>query len=168
MKLFTMFSSPERALADLRERRRDIATILRRVRGCQEWGVRITHGVPPSPVRRRPAAPTATGTAFLAAKRRLRDEAKEARARALDASTAAFDVLSTLARAAVLRQPPEGAAAPPLVDAAFLVPAPARARFRAAARSAAATCRAAGAELVLTGPWPPYTFVSTRAAGEPS
>ena len=43
-QLFTMFSSPERALAETRSRRRQIAAIVRRISGCEEWGVRVTRG----------------------------------------------------------------------------------------------------------------------------
>ena len=44
MKLFTIFSSDERAHEAMRERRRDLGSILKRIKGCQEWGVRITRG----------------------------------------------------------------------------------------------------------------------------
>ena len=58
---------------------------------------------------------------------------------------------------------PAGAMLPPLLDAAFLVPSSSRARFRSAARRAAAQCHRADIGFVLTGPWPPYHFV---AAGD--
>jgi hypothetical protein len=163
MKLFTMFSSLERALGDLRARRRDIAAILRRVRGCQEWGVRVTRNAPASAPRRAAGVPS-SGTAFLAAKKRVRDEARESLVRSSNAAEAAFASLSAHARDAVRRDAPSGAATPPLVDAAFLVTTASRSRFRAAATRAAAACRTAGARLSVTGPWPPYNFVS---ASEP-
>jgi hypothetical protein len=46
-----------------------------------------------------------------------------------------------------------------LLDAAFLVPNARRARFKAAARKEAARCAAAGAQMMLTGPWPVYNFI---------
>lgn len=159
MKLFTMFSSLDRALEDLRGRRRDLGAILRRVRGCQEWGVRVTR-VASAPALRRGAAAASSGTAFLTAKKRVRDEARDHLVKSSDAAESAFATLSAHARAAVRREAPRGAATPPLVDAAFLVKASSRARFRAAATRAAAACRDAGAALSVSGPWPPYNFVS--------
>ena len=159
MKLFTMFSSLDRALDDLRARRRDIAAILRRVRGCQEWGVRVTRNGPTAAPRQAVTAPS-SGTAFLAAKKRVRDEARESVIRSSDAAEAAFASLSAHARDAVRRDAPRGATTPPLVDAAFLVTSASRSRFRAAVTRAAAVCRTAGARLSVTGPWPPYNFIS--------
>src|SRR4051794_5161145 len=52
MKLFTIFSSDERALSDLRERRRHIDRLLQRVVHHDEWGVRV--------VLNRDAVPAAT------------------------------------------------------------------------------------------------------------
>lgn len=157
LKLFTMFVSRERAAAELTKRRREITPVLTRIRGCREWGVRVTPRVAPPAVR--PAAPSTSGTAFLAAKKQARDEVRKRAIRAADAADAVVATLSRLARASVLREPPDNAAAPPLVDAAFLVPAAKTARFRAAAGKSAKACRAAGADLVLTGPWPAYNFV---------
>ena len=42
MKLFTMFSSLERAIDQSRSHQRDIQPIIRRIAGCEEWGVRMT------------------------------------------------------------------------------------------------------------------------------
>ena len=156
MKLFTMFANRERAAAALTGRRRDIAPVLARIRGCREWGVRVTRRVAPAPPS---ATAGSSGTAFLAAKKRARDDVRERAIRAADAAEAVVVTLSRLARAAVLREPPENAAAPPLVDAAFLVASANTARFRAAAGKSARACRDAGADLTLTGPWPAYNFV---------
>lgn len=157
MKLFTMFAGRDRAAAALIGRRREIAPVLARIRGCREWGVRVTARAPGPAAR--PAAARSSGTAFLAAKKRARDDVRARAVRAADTAEAVVEALSRLARAAVLREPPENVAAPPLVDAAFLVPSRNAARFKAAAGKWARTCRDAGADLVLTGPWPAYNFV---------
>jgi len=159
MKLFTMFSTTARALEDLRGRRRDISAILRRVRGCQEWGVRVTQRAS-APSHKKTAPTVSSGTAFLAAKKRARDEAHDRLARSGAAAEEAFASLSAHARATVRREPPNAATSPPLVDAAFLVSTACRARFRAAATRAAAACRDAGAALSVTGPWAPYNFIA--------
>ena len=49
MKLFTMFSSEERAVDQTRSRQRDIQAISRRIAGCEEWGVRITRTLRAAP-----------------------------------------------------------------------------------------------------------------------
>jgi hypothetical protein len=158
LKLFTMFSTRERAIADLRVRAREITRILSRIRGCQEWGVRVTRRTAGTPRGGATARPE-SGAAFLAAKKRARDDARRAALQAVDAAEAAFATLDRLARASRRHEAPDSATTPPLVDAAFLVPANRRARFRAAARRSARACREAGADLVLTGPWPAYNFV---------
>jgi hypothetical protein len=164
MKLFTMFSTLDRAVADLRARRREVRSVLSRIRGCQEWGLRVTmrSAAVRHPATSAPARAT-TGTAFLAARKRAIDDAKSRLIEAADAAEDAYETLEKLSRAADRREAPREAEAPPLVDAAFLVPLAKKARFRAAAVRAAAACRQAGADLVLTGPWPAYTFVQTRA-----
>jgi hypothetical protein len=161
MKLFTMFSNADRALVDLRSRRGRVKRILRRVRGCQEWGVRVTRRSSPSASRRAAAGRHASGTAFLAAKKRARDEARGDLLRAAEVAETVFHTLAGLARSAHRREAPQNATTPPLVDAAFLVTSETKARFRAVAGRLAAACRKSGADLTLTGPWPPYNFVQS-------
>lgn len=159
MKLFTMFSTVERAVRDVRRQDPTIAAALKRVRGCAEWGVRVTKA-PGLTARPRPASRGTSGAAFLAAKRQARDDARAAWVAGAEAAEDAFDLLAAIARATRRRDSePQGSAAPPLLDAAFLVPAAALSRFKAAARRAAANCGEAGAQMTLTGPWPPYNFV---------
>jgi Gas vesicle synthesis protein GvpL/GvpF len=160
MKLFTMFSSRDRAISELAARRSAIDAVLKRIRGCREWGIRVTHAAPARAAGSRPAAP-ATGTAFLTAKKRARDEARDRRLRAAEAAERTFDSLARLARDAHRRAAPANATTPPLVDAAFLVSEGHQTRFRAAVKRAARICRDADASLVLTGPWPAYNFVET-------
>jgi hypothetical protein len=163
MKLFTMFRSAERTVADLRARRQTLTAALRRVRGCDEWGVRLVRVPRASTVTKRAVArQERSGAAFLAAKRRARDEARDLVRQVSDAVEAAYDLLAPFSRDSRRRTDfPESAATPPLLDAAFLVPAARKAGFRAAAKRAAAACRAAGVELTLSGPWPAYNFVQT-------
>ncbi len=160
MKLLTLFSSEENAREGLRRRRSAIDAAMRRIAGCEEWGVRIfaeSHAtwIPAG----TPGEPT-TGTAFLAARKAAREAGQGARARALDAAHHTYDRLAEFARASNQRprasEPGQNA---PLLDAAFLVVVASRAEFKAAARSEADACAAAGAEMTLTGPWPAYNFV---------
>jgi hypothetical protein len=75
-----------------------------------------------------------------------------------------FSTLWRLSRDARRRDDtPDGAAAPPLLDAAFLVSASKRTRFKAAVRKLAAGAARTGIDMTVTGPWPAYNFVQERA-----
>ena len=159
MKLFTMFSSVERAVADIAARKPSIAAAMRRIAGAEEWGVRILRA-PVAPPRTTPGTRAASGAAFLAAKKKAKDEAKLSRVAAAEAAADVFDELVTIARDARRRDDaPAAGATPPLLDAAFLVPATSRSRFKSAASRAAARCAGNGAQMTVSGPWPAYNFV---------
>jgi len=162
MKLFTMFSTRERAAAAIRGRRRALERVFRRIAGCEEWGVRVTRqaAVPPGETRKRPAGRPSGGAAFLAARKRARDEAVNARRAAADAAEEAYRSLAGLA-CDRRRRDAGGPGPSPLLDAAFLVRADERATFRAAARRLARQVAHHGGIMTLTGPWPPYNFVMT-------
>lgn len=161
MKLFTMFSTPGRAVAEMRRRRRELERVFQHIAGCEEWGVRVLRGASRVP-RRQPARPS-SGTAFLAARKQARDESAAAAAAAAEAADSAFASLSGIARDR-RRRSGDAAGAVPLLDAAFLVPSRRRARFRAAAERLAREVAATGGQMTLTGPWPPYHFVAGQDA----
>jgi hypothetical protein len=164
-KLFTMFSSLEKAIEEVGDGRATIERVMKHIAGSEEWGIRIS---------RKPAAtiggtstrtnqPT-SGAAFLVARKDARDASKSLRLAAIAAADAAFDRLGRFARDAKRRERrQEPGSNPPVLEAAFLVTAGARARFKAEARRQAAACAAAGAELTLSGPWPAYNFVASEA-----
>jgi hypothetical protein len=163
MKLFTMFSRPDRAVEELGRRRRDLVSVAKRIRGCEEWGVRMTRAA--GVVRgTQPTASGRSGVAFLMARKRERDETRAHSMRQAAAAEEAVQALERIARQAKRRSAPEGAPTQPLVDAAFLVPQSRRARFKSSARQAAIRCRAAGVDLTLTGPWPAYNFIESSDA----
>lgn len=159
-KLFTMFSSTERAVRDAGSRKDAIQRAMRRIAGAQEWGVRVfRHGGPPAGSSR--AGAPASGAEFLRARKQARDTALQARSAAADAAALAFSVLRRHARDARVRElPREPGTNPPILDAAFLVPAAKRTRFTAEAKKQKSALARAGADLVLTGPWPAYNFVT--------
>lgn len=157
MKLFTMFSTGARAAAEMGARRKDIEVVLRRIAGCEEWGVRVIRRAPVA--ARTPVADGRSGAAFLAARKEIRDGARAAVEKAASAVATVFEELSPIARDARRRDDSPPGAVPPLLDAAFLVPSARRASFRVAARRAAKVCADVGAEMTLTGPWPAYNFV---------
>ena len=97
MKLFTMFSTRDRALAEIGEKQPEIAAIMRRIAGAQEWGLRVTQRA--GAARRATSARRAgTGAEFLAGKKRARDVATHAKA-------AAADLLQQLGRANLVARP---------------------------------------------------------------
>jgi hypothetical protein len=169
MKLFTMFSSVERAVSELGDRRRELAGVFARLGGCEEWGVRVLRSdVKKANTRRAAGTRPATGAAFLAARKQARDEAKEALVAAATAAEEAYSALARISREHRRQSGESPGVAAPLLDAAFLVPARSRARFESAAQTAARAIAAAGAAMTLTGPWPPYNFVAPPGSREMS
>lgn len=161
MKLFTMFSSEELAIEETRARVRDLEGVVKRIAGCEEWGVRITRR--PAREAGRPAIAAASGTDFLAAKKTARDLIRYSVAAAVAAADEAYTTLSAIARdARRRREEPEGATTPPLLDAAFLVPVDHRRRFKAAVKRLADS--SAGTVVTLTGPWPSYNFIDGESS----
>jgi hypothetical protein len=168
MKLFTMFTSIDKAMDDVGRGRREIERAMRRIAGCQEWGIRVT---------RRPAAAIAaaagnggrprSGAAFLAARKEARNATSIARAAAAERADEAFTRLRRCAKDSRRRaRRSEPGSNPPILEAAFLVPAGKLVAFKAEARRQAASLADSGADMMLTGPWPAYNFVD--AAGDPS
>jgi hypothetical protein len=159
-KLFTMFSSRDKAVADVAGRQAAIERAIRYIAGSEEFGVRITRkpGVA-AKASTRTSSP-ASGAAFLVAKKEARDAVARIREASLAAAATAFDRLSRHAKDAQQRpRRQEPGSNPPILEAAFLVTARARARFKAEAKRQAALCAAAGATMTVTGPWPAYNFV---------
>jgi hypothetical protein len=157
MKMFTMFSTVDRAIAEMRARQKDLQAALKRVAGCEEWGVRVT--ARPRQLPRAPSSRPQSGTAFLTARKQARDSVRISAHTAREAAAAAFTELSRLARESRQRDETPAGATPPLLDAAFLIEVRERAKFRSAAKRLASACSAAGTEMTFTGPWPAYNFV---------
>ena len=162
MTLFTMFSSMETALKDVRGRRTTIDRAMRHVAGCEEWGIRVTRRrvVVDAGAHSRPT----TGAGFLQARKAARDATASARSAALEAAEAAFERLKRMSKDARRRhRAPEPGTTPPILEAAFLVRETARTKFKAEARRQAPILAKAGADVALTGPWPAYSFVGEEA-----
>ncbi|HEX9820639.1 MAG TPA: GvpL/GvpF family gas vesicle protein [Methylomirabilota bacterium] len=165
MKLFTLFSTEDRAVAHVRGAEARVRRVLARVAGRQEWGVRVR--LDAALARRRaprqpaPAAsPRRAGTHFLLAKKRERDVARAVLRDGRAAVEDAFQALAGLAEGTRRRAAAELNGTPLVLDAALLVEARQGARFRRAVRRTATALAARGYRLSLTGPWPAYNFVS--------
>ena len=160
-RLFTMFSSIEKAVANVEAGKAGIERGMRHIAGSEEWGVRITRQAPTrAATAAGPAPRPTTGAAFLAARKDARDASANVRAATLAAAEDTFTRLGRHARDAQRRpRREEPGSNPPILEAAFLVTSAARARFKAEAKRQAAVCAAVGADLTLTGPWPAYNFI---------
>jgi hypothetical protein len=117
-----------------------------------------------APAEPQAAKRAASGTAFLSARKAARDAVANARTEAATAAEDSFKRLARIARAATQREKrAEPGTNPPILEAAFLVPLAARARFKTEATRRAKACAKAGVELTLTGPWPAYNFIGTAS-----
>jgi len=171
MKLFTLFRSDDRAVAHFGSQRRRLLRLAGRVSGHRELGVRILFDEAKAAKAAEHEASRASrtrggagGTGFLVRKQALRDAGAAAAAEARRRADDLFQQLSRLSSDATRRTPEVGdpTAGRLVLDAAFLVPAGKVAAFRAAVKRAARPLPDCD-EVSLTGPWPPYSFVSEAA-----
>lgn len=165
MKLFTLFTGDDRAVAHVRDDEARVRRLLARVDGRAEWGVRVR--LDPSLVRRRARRPSRVtaagaraGTRFLLAKKRERDVAREVLLEGRAAVEDAFAELAALAETTRRRPSAELEGGRLVLDAALLVDTARVARLRRAARRVARALAAHGYRVTMTGPWPAYNFVS--------
>jgi len=165
MKLFTLFTSDERALEHVRREARQLDRLLEKVEHHEEWGVRLLL----DPGRNGERAGRATrgrrsplsGVAYLLRKKAQHDSAADLLRGASHTVTDVYDLLAQHASAARRHAARElrTRGGPLLLDAAFLVPRARVARFQAAARREARALERKGYHQLLTGPWPPYSFM---------
>jgi hypothetical protein len=161
-RLFTIFSSEVAAVDTLTRAWTGMEKAFDRVRGRQEWVLRIGK---PDPGRAAAApvidAAAASGTGFLRAKADARRETLARAERVRHDAKASFEALARLAEAATSR--PVDPAGSLLCDGALLVlPSRVEAVRDALTRSAERLLRD-GCPVSLTGPWPPYSFASMDA-----
>jgi hypothetical protein len=167
LRLATVCRDDDAVRARLREIGPRASDVLARLDNRVEWGLKIF--APPSTERDPvPVASAASasaegvGTAYL---RRRRAESAQREKTALFAAADAesvYDRLAALAVAGRRHRPQDprlsGVDVAMLLNAAFLVDVADSADFQASAEDIASE-RAAGS-VVLTGPWPPYSFAS--------
>jgi hypothetical protein len=167
MKLFTLFATDERALAQIRAARRRLERVLDRIAGRQEWGIRIVLDEDAARRLARERTPAgagrraASGTAFLMTKKAERDAVPIALAGMRREIETIFERLVRHADDARRREAPPGDLGRRLLlDAAFLISASRLAGFKRAVREVERTVAAHAGSLTLTGPWPAYNFVT--------
>lgn len=165
MKLFTLFSTDERAADHVRGMKRSLDRVALRIEGCEEWGLRILFDEARAARAAQEEARKAkvvTGTSFL-----LRKKALDEERRSLGASGAAltrdlFDRLSKISRRAERRAAPNRElAGRVLLDAVFLVPRASVKKIKTTVASSAKQLVEEGFDITLSGPWPAYSFIGT-------
>ena len=161
LKLFTLFSSDEKARDDVRGRLVTLRRMFASLRGLEEWGVRIMAGE----LEAESARMTTSGRDYLQIKKRLHDRSRGTSRTAIRAANSALKSLSRMA--AKTRKdvfPPPGRGRPFVTGASFLVKAKRREVWKKHAAKVAAALAADGHRLEMSGPWPPYHFVSKAPA----
>jgi hypothetical protein len=163
MKLFTIFSGDDRAVARTRDDWTRIERALRRVAKHVEWGVRLSLDARGQAGAQRPG-PVSSGIGYLRAKKQIqRAGAQRARGhrRRVAAAVRALSALASETRRREVAAASEGKRRL-ILDAAFLVPRRRTIGFRTAVNRQARALAASGYQVQLTGPWPPYSFVEDR------
>jgi len=171
MQLFTLFTSDARALEHIARDRRRVERILTRLERQQEWGLRLSFDERGAlqavedqhrSRRRRRTGRAESGAAYLARKRDLLDVTRGQLTAARREADRLYRAMSREATEARRRRATEQAAPGSrlLLDAAFLVPKAKANGFRGTLRQQARQLSASGLVISLTGPWPPYNFVT--------
>jgi Gas vesicle synthesis protein GvpL/GvpF len=167
MKLFTLFASDQRALGTLGKSRARIDRALGRLRGCDEYGVRLRideKELVAAAAGPRAKTPPQSGTAFLQRKKSLRDAAVNVRKGAREHADDLHEALAKAARDARRRPPEENPLGGPrlVLDAAYLIERKSLDKFRKQVEGWRAEL-GSGYELKVSGPWPAYHFVADVA-----
>jgi hypothetical protein len=157
LKLFTLFSSDEKTREHVRGRLAPLKRMFAALRGLEEWGVRIVAGE----VEAESARALDSGRDYLQVKKRLQDQTAPSRAtvRAANSALKALGRIASKTRKEAF--PPPGRGRPYVVGASFLVKANKRQAWRAHSSKLGAALAAEGHRLEMSGPWPPYHFVSS-------
>lgn len=166
MKLFTLFSSDERALDHVKKMKKSLDRVVERIAGCEEWGLRILFDEARAA---RAAAEEArskkvtSGKDFLLRKKALDDERRSTGARASERIDALYERIAKTVKSAQRRAAPNRElAGRVLLDAVFLVPRPAVEEVKATVAASAEKLAADGFDITLSGPWPAYSFIGGR------
>jgi hypothetical protein len=165
LRMATLVRDPV-SVGELLEANRDAFTkVLDRVRGRQEWGVKVYLADADAGGDDVPERATAgPGTAYLLRKRGQRDRARRALAAGEERARLLHELLAGHAEEARTYPPQDprlsGRPEPMVLNAAYLVP---EARVDTL-REALAGFDATGLRVDLTGPWAPYSFTQDSAS----
>ena len=157
LKLFTLFSSDDKVSEHVRTRLAPLRRMFAALAGLEEWGVRVIAGE----VEAESARTLDSGRDYLQVKKRLHEQAvapSRATVRAVNGALRSFARLASKTRTETF--PPPGRGRPYVGGASFLVQAKRRGAWMKHAAKLAAALATEGHRLEMSGPWPPYHFVS--------
>jgi hypothetical protein len=156
LKLFTVFSTDEKVRAHVRSRLPSLKRMFASLRGLEEWAVRIFAGE----VEAESARTMESGRDYLQLKKRIHEHnaaPPKATTRTIDRALAAIGRLAAKTRKESF---PAAKGRPYVAGASYLVNARRRGTWKMHAAKIASTLEAQGHRLEMSGPWPPYHFVS--------
>ena len=157
LKLLTLFSSDEKVREHVRSRLAPIKRMFAALRGHEEWGVRIVAGE----VEAESARTLDSGREYLQVKKRLHEQTIAPSRATKHAANGALRSLGRLASKTRKEAfPPPGHGRAYVIGASFLVKAKKREAWKTHAARLEAALAAQGHRLEMSGPWPPYHFVS--------
>ncbi len=163
MKLFTLFATDERAVAHVRKMKRTLDRVVKRIEGCEEWGLRILFDEARAARRAAEQARSTkvtTGKDFLLRKKALVDERRVTGARGAAEVDELYERLAKTSRDAHRRAAPSRELAGRVfLDAVFLVPKAKVEKLKSTVASSAERLVEQGFDVSLTGPWPAYSFI---------
>ena len=157
LKLFTLFSSDDKVAAHVQSRLATLKRMFALLRGREEWGVRIFAGEVEAGGARTPDS----GRDYLQLKKRMHEQTATApreTVRALDSALRSLGRVAFKTRKEILA--PSGRGKPYVAGASFLVDAKRRSAWARHVAAVTASMNAKGHRLDVSGPWPPYHFVS--------
>lgn len=162
MKLFTIYRSDDRAVAELEAVRPRIDRLLARLRGRTEWGVRILFDQERANQAARARGgndPPSSGTAFLLRKKQEKDRSRQALELAQEEVTGLRSELEQLTAELRTREGVADVPSRALLDVACLVDDARTKELTAAVERIRGRLDGLGCSLALTGPWPAYNFL---------
>jgi hypothetical protein len=173
LRLCTLYQDEESARQMLREQAPRLTEALERLRDRSEWGVKLFVDTTAMAAAAQPEEATATpanggsaGLAYLARRRRERDDSEQLRQTAVRCAQDCHQRLSALADDARQNRPqaPElhGRRETMVLNGAYLVADAGARDFAEEVSRLADRYEPVGATLELTGPWPAYNFVEPR------
>ncbi len=158
LKIFTLFSADARVQQHLQSRRTRLRKLFDELRGQEEWGVRIiTRNVEADSTKA-----VTRGRDYLRVKKRLADQSATPSRRSVNEANAALKALGR--RASKIRKdvfPAPGRGRPFVAGGSFLVKATHRPAWKKEVLRLTGMLAKRGHRLEVSGPWPPYHFVST-------